>query len=315
VTSVGSILAGAFGLVRQHPLAVLVWGLLYVAAIAALLFAMRPYFQVYADLFSQLAAYAPDRQLKPEDLQPYMARLQAASGTLFLAEIGLFAFIMVLFTATQRAVLRPNERAFFFLRLGGDELRMIGLAFFFVVCLYIGSILAMLALLIVFGIIFAVVVASTSSPAIAGLILSVALLVLIGGTIYVEVRFSLAFPLTFMRRSFVVGEAWRLTKGRFWSLFGAYFAIALVYLVLASVLVAFAVAPFFLEMSQAGNTPGAFQLAVQHQMERFATINAANVGLCLGAVLLCGLTLALFGGAMARAVRDLVPDGEGGTAG
>ena len=39
------------------------------------------------------------------------------------------------------------------------------------------------------------------------------------------VKLSLSFPLTLLRRRFVIGEAWTLTKGRFWTLFGAYFMI------------------------------------------------------------------------------------------
>ena len=80
-----------------------------------------------------------------------------------------------------------------------------------------------------------------------------------GAMIYAEVRLSLAFPLTFMRRSFVIGEAWRLTRGRFWTLFGAYFIIGLVYMVLAGILFCFAFGPFFSEVAQGPNSPEAIR--------------------------------------------------------
>jgi hypothetical protein len=305
MTSVGSILGGAFGLVRRHPVSVLIWGLLYMAAIAGLLFAIRPLFAVDADLFSQQLAAGADKPLTPQDLQPYMARFQSAGGILFLSEIGLFAFVMIVFTATQRAVLRPAERGFAYLRIGGDELRLIGLGLFLAVCIYIASILAMLAMMIVVGIAFAITLAATGSPVVGILLLSIALLVLIGATIYAEVRLSLAFPLTFIRRSFVIGEAWQLTKGRFWTLFGAYFVIGLVQMVLATILFIFAFAPLISELAQGGNTPEAIQLAFQHQMERFVVVDARNVTLWLGATLLSGLGIALFG-AVATAARDLL---------
>ena len=76
----------------------------------------------------------------------------------------MFAVMMVLFTATQRAVLRPAERGFAYLRVGGDELRMIGLGFVLAVCLSIGMFVALLALMIVVGIVFAITMAATGSP-------------------------------------------------------------------------------------------------------------------------------------------------------
>jgi len=135
-----------------------------------------------------------------------------------------------------------------------------------------------------------------------------------GATIYAEVRLSLAFPLTFVRRNFVIGEAWRLTKGRFWTLFGAYFVIWLLVMVLMAILVGLAVAPFFSELAQGGNTPEAARLAFQHEMEQFARVDAANVGFALGGALVSGLAIALFGGAVAIAARDLLPDEQGAPA-
>jgi hypothetical protein len=140
----------------------------------------------------------------------------------------------------------------------------------------------------------------------AALLVCIGFLVLMAGTIYVEVRISLAFPLTFVRRNFIIGEAWRLSRGRFWTLFGAYFLIVLIHVALATLLFAFAFAPFFSELAQGGDAPEAVQLAVQHQFARFATIDATNAGLLLGAALLCGLGIALFGGAVATAARDLL---------
>ena len=311
VTSVGSILGGAFGVVRRNPLAVLVWGVLYVAAIGLLFVAMRPIFAVYSEIFSQALARGGKQPLTPEDLRPYMDRAQSAGAIAFLAEIGIFSFLMVLVSASQRAVLRPLDRGFAYLRVGGDELRLIGLGIFLMVCLGIGMFLAMLAGLIVVGITLAIAAAVGASPAFVGLLLLAQYCLLMGATIYAQVRLSLAFPLTFLRRTFVVGEAWRLSNGRFWTLFGAYFLIALIYMALALVLMGFALAPFFSEVAANPSSPDAFHLALQHQAERFSTLDATNAGLLLGFVLLAGFSIALFGGAMATAVRDLVGDEMG----
>jgi len=311
MTSVGSIVGGAFGLVRRHPLSVLVWGLLYMAVLLALGLAMRPVFLVYSELFSQLMANGAGKPLPPEVLQPYVARMQAAGGIVFLAEIAVFAVLMAVFTATQRAVLRPTERGFAFLRVGMDELRMIGVGMILAIGLSIGMFVALLALAIVVGIVFAITMAATGSPVIGIALFAIAYFVLLGAMIYAHVRFSLAFPLTFMRREFAIGEAWRLTKGRFWTLFGAYFTIGLLYMVLALILFTFAFGSFFSELAQAGNSPETVQLAFQNQVALFSSINPTSVSLLIGGVLLGGLTMALVGGAVATAARDLAPDGEG----
>jgi hypothetical protein len=218
---------------------------------------------------------------------------------------------MILFTATQRAVLRPAERSFFFLRFGGDELRLMGLAFFLMVCIGIGMFVAELVLIIV----IAIIAVTTGSAVFTGLLGLVAFCVLMCATIYVEVRFSLVFPLSFVRRNFIIGEAWRLSKGRFWTLFGAYFVIMLLYMVLAAILFGVAAAPFISELSQAPVTPEALQLALEHQMERFAEPSPYSLGLVLGTALLGGLAIALFGGAAATAARDLLAGDPALTAG
>ena len=248
------------------------------------------------------------KPLNPEALQPYMARMQSAGGIVFLAEIGMFAVMMVLFTATQRAVLRPAERGFAYLRVGGDELRLIGLGFVLAVGLSIGMFVALLALMIVVGIVLAITMAATGSPVVGILVFSIDYIILIGAMIYAEVRLSLAFPLTFMRRSFVIVEAWRLTSGRFWTLFGAYLILGLVYMVLAGILFFFVFAPFFSAVAQGPNSPEAIQLAFQNQAALLSTVNATSATLLLGGALLSGLTMALFGGAVATAARDLAPD-------
>jgi hypothetical protein len=306
MTSVGSILGGAFRLVRDHPLAVLVWGLIHGAAFVALFFALRPLFLVYADLISAMLAQqvsaAPGKPPDLQVMQPFIARMQAAAGIVFLAEIGMFALLMILFTASQRAVLRPAERSFFFLRVGGDELRLIGLAFFLAVCLGIAFFIVEMVLIIL----VVIIAVASGSPAATGLLALIAFCVMMGATIYFQVRFSLAFPLSFVRRNFIIGEAWRLSKGRFWTLFGAYFVLGLVYMLLAAILFGVAAAPFVSELSQAPVTPDTVRLAVQHQIERFMEPSPYSLGLVVGNALLGGLAIALFGGAVATAARDLL---------
>ncbi len=304
--SVGSILGGAFRLVRDHPLAVLVWSLIQGVAFVALFFALHPLFQVYADFVSAILSKqivaAPGKPPDLQALQPLIARMQAAAGIVLLAELGLFALLMILFTATQRAVLRPAERGFFYLRLGGDEFRLMGLAFVLAVCLGIGMFIAEFVLVIL----VLIVAFATGSGAVTGVLVLALVCALMCAILYAEVRLSLAFPLSFVRRNFIVGEAWRLSKGRFWTLFGAYFILWLLYALLAAILFGIAAAPLISELSQAPVTPEAIQLAFQHQLARAVALDPVFIGVILGSALLGGLMLALFGGAVATAARDLL---------
>ncbi|MBV9882970.1 MAG: hypothetical protein JO276_08185 [Sphingomonadaceae bacterium] len=177
-----------------------------------------------------------------------------------------------------------------------------GLGFILVVCLYIGMFVAML----VMGIVVAIVAVATGSPAALATLLVVFGLILMCGTLYAEVRISLAFPLSFVRRDFIIGEAWRLSRGRFWTLFGAYFVLALLYSVLASLLLGLAIAPLVSELTQASQSPDAIRAAFQHELELVTGPSAVGIAVWLGFALLGGLALALFGGAVATAARDLL---------
>ena len=53
---------------------------------------------------------------------------------------------------------------------------------------------------------------------IPALLLSAAIFCL---AVWLQVRLSLVFSLTFLRRKFIIGDSWELTRGRLWSLFAA----------------------------------------------------------------------------------------------
>ena len=126
------------------------------------------------------------------------------------------AYYAVLYSAIYRGLLRPEEGGPGFLRLGGDELRLLG-ALVLVALLYFGVILAGSILL---GVISAA--AGLAGGPLAGLVAVIGVLALLVGIVIFAVRFSLALPATFAERRIRVFESWRLTKGRFWPLLGAY---------------------------------------------------------------------------------------------
>jgi hypothetical protein len=149
----------------------------------------------------------------------------------------------VLYAAMNRAVLRPQEGRFGYLRLASDELRQLGL---FAVFLGLG-IIAYAVVILVMAVVVVVVALAGGGTDGAGfaLALAIALPAIICGVVYLAVRLSLASPLTFDTRKIDPMAAWRLTRGRFWPLLGTYFiafALSIVVVVLTFAIAAAAVA-------------------------------------------------------------------------
>jgi hypothetical protein len=147
---------------------------------------------------------------------------------LFLAGLVLNA---VLYAAMNRAVLRPAESRFGYLRLAADELRQLGLFAMFAglgVAAYIAMLFVAMVLVVVIGLIAGESVALTLS-------LAVMLPAIICAFVFLAVRLSLASPMTFETRRINLVSAWRLTQGRFWPLLGTYliaFSLSVVVIVL-----------------------------------------------------------------------------------
>ena len=115
-------------------------------------------------------------------------------------------------SAVNRAVLRPSNSAFGYLRLSLDEIRTLFvrvgvsliIAAIYMICIILIAVLA--GLLGAFG-------------ALIGLIAFFAMLALIT---VIAVRLSLSVSASFAEKRFAFDLSWALTKGRFWPLFGIY---------------------------------------------------------------------------------------------
>jgi hypothetical protein len=292
MVSAGSIIEGAFRLIRERPMAVAIWGLLYMLSAVGMTFVMRP-------VIAMQAAAMTNPQLA-------VANMPAMFGRLFLMEFAILVLFVVLMTAAQRAVLRPGEQGFAYLRIGMDELRMLALALILIVLFYVGFIVVAVVLALVVGGVAAAAGGFAAVP-----IGIVAVLLLLGALVWLEVRLSLAFPLTLLRRKIVIGESWRITRGRFWTLFAAYFAIFLIVATLSVVVGLAATGSYIADMIRNAGNPEAMQQVAQAQMARqFGSITLLTViGWILSAIV-GAVSIALGGGAVATAVRELVADEE-----
>ena len=292
MTSIGSIVGGAFGSVLRRPLAVLVWGLVYIAVTVGFALVMRPMLTAQSAMMA--GGPRPDPQL-------LAANMQMVMGPLLLAEILFFVVVVVLFAAAMRAVLRPEAPGFAYLRLGMDELRLLGLGIVLAVGFYIAFLIVFLLLALVVGLIAGI----SHSVGVAVVLGVAAFVALFGATFFLQVRLSLSFPLTLLRGRIIVGEAWRLSQGRFWTLFGGYLVVWLVNMVLFGLVAAFTFGPYLSELAQGGLSPQAVREAMQHQMARAQVIDAMVILGWVLSGLVGGFGIATFGGAVATAARDL----------
>ncbi|TMJ18642.1 MAG: hypothetical protein E6G92_02025 [Alphaproteobacteria bacterium] len=290
--TVGTIVGGGFRLVRDKPVAVLVWCLCYMAAMAVMSLAMGRTFGAMASAGKDPAAA--------------MAQMSSTMGTFLLVEFGMMILFVVLFTATQRAVLRPEQSGFAYIRVGMDELKMFALAFVLLILLYVGMLIVGIVGAIIIG-----VVAVAAGPAAMGVSMIVLFCALIALAIWFEVRVSLMFPLTLMTGNIAIGEGWRLSKGRFWALFGGYLVVGLILLVLWIGVMAATMGPYLAALSRIGSDPLAMQQAMQAQMAEYASITPQSILRLALSGLVGGLGMALIGGAVATAAKELTTDREG----
>lgn len=147
----------------------------------------------------------------------------------FFVLFGLLALLVLgslLFTAAYRAFLHPHEHRFGYIRFSGDEVRFAALIVLWVALSVGGS----FVIAFVTGLLAAL---GSALPAILKffyvLILMVAAL---GAFVYPLVRLSFSMPMTMQDRHIRLLESWKLTRGRFWPLFWAYFLTAVLILLL-----------------------------------------------------------------------------------
>jgi hypothetical protein len=142
-------------------------------------------------------------------------------GPLFVLQFVVFlAYYAIGYATIDRAVLRPSETRFAYLRLGSDELRQLGLMLL-IFAVGIGAYIAFLIVGVIVGTIGFLVLRSLS-PALGGLAIFVGFLAALCGFIFVGTRLSLASAITFATRRVDLFSSWSLTRGKFWPMFATY---------------------------------------------------------------------------------------------
>lgn len=196
-----------FRVVRRKPVLVLLWGAVYLAMFLVM-------FGVGSGSFARIMtlAQAAEQSAEPS-LEDVRQLAMAYVGLSWLAPVGLVV-AAVLSAAVARAVLRPAEDAWGYLRLGKDELRVMAVSVVISVMLGLASAIGF----VVIGTIAHL--GGASGQAVMFLIALLLGLGLVALLIWAAVRLSLAVPMTLDRGRIVILESFKATRGHFWPLLG-----------------------------------------------------------------------------------------------
>jgi len=196
-------------------------------------FGLILFFVAYAMVFGGTAFALMSAQGDPEVA---VSALEGNIGIIALAYVLILPLMLLFYAVFEAAFQRRYLRSDGFkLRLGGDEWRLFVVYliwFAFYILLYVFAI----ALVAGFG---GGLAGVNENPAGIGIGLTLAVLVAMGAWIYFAVRFSPAAALTIRDRAIRFQSAWRVTRGRFWTMLGVYLlmlvAAMVVYLIVLAV--------------------------------------------------------------------------------
>jgi hypothetical protein len=137
--------------------------------------------------------------------------------------------------ACLRWMIHGETGGVFGLSLGADTWRVY-LGYW--IWLFLGIVVYLVVFMLMFGMIGGVVVAAQGNPEAAGPgALVGALVMVVAGLafLWLTVRLAPAAATSVARRRFAFFDAWKVSKGRFWALFGAFLLLILMYFVLCIV--------------------------------------------------------------------------------
>jgi len=251
-----------FAFVRRKPRAVAIWAI--VLLVVSMGFSALVLSQ-FGPLLDRLATVPPETLQDPVKAVAIYRQLLPVEGDAFLFAL---VFYPIVFSAMNRAVLRPAESRFGYLRLGGDELRQLGLMVSFIV-LGIGAIFVVTIGVTILSVIVGLLTHVASNNDGLTLLSVVAVyLIMLGLVVTVGVRLSLASAQTFATRRIDIFGSWALTKDRFWPIFGAYvlatilaiIVVLLGYVILVAVMAMTGGVGQLVNVAAPGHSPQAYSL-------------------------------------------------------
>ncbi len=304
--SVSGAATSGFGVIGREPLAVLTWGLLILLVLvlpfAGLGWALVPDF---AAIFKTAASGQGSPDADPEMLNRIM-RMQSKMMLFNLVSwLGGTLAKAVIAAAVFRIILEPEQKGFAYLRLGAQELWLALVFLVMGVLAYIVCMAAVFMVAILAGLAYVAGAMSNPQAGVAACIL-VAILAGVaatGAVVWAMLRLSMAGPMSFSQRKFLLFESWSFTRGQAWPLLGMVLLLGLI--VIALEIVVYGVAAVGILAFGAGLLP-MFQGLADQPPEAWARVLWPFVAvIAVVGALLAGPALALVFAPWASAYRDL----------
>ncbi|WP_022696629.1 hypothetical protein [Euryhalocaulis caribicus] len=183
--------------------------------------------------------------------------MTSVGGWALLGVLGVL-FSYVASYMVQGAILRPLTReggngGNLGLKIGMDELRL-----FLLSLLFAAGLMAIYLAIFIVGMVLGLAAGLIGQATETGGVLSIAAIILVTisalcALLYFSVRLSPIFAAAVGERRFAIAEAWRMTRGRFWEIFGAY---VLAFLLTIAFAFAIWIAAFILMVSLAISMEG-----------------------------------------------------------
>ncbi|OYW28934.1 MAG: hypothetical protein B7Z44_06495 [Caulobacter sp. 12-67-6] len=188
---------------RRHPVVVLAW--------AGFSLVMLPLLGLLAKIVlseqDRMNLALRQSSADPREILDFVSRLGGVMVLLIMLALVLGA---ILSGAIMRSVLHPDERRFAYLRLGREELRLLGVSLI--------AWAAALMVTIIPGGVLALGTALLAGTPVAGWFTFLGGLTVIGLSTWVAVRLSLLAPHAFLSGHIDPRAAWLVTHGQFWRL-------------------------------------------------------------------------------------------------
>ncbi|WP_427792732.1 hypothetical protein [Brevundimonas diminuta] len=197
-----------FRLARRAPMAILAWAAAYIVFFAV-------FFAVAGGSLVNIINLAQQIEQSAEpSIDELMVVFRAYGAMMILALPLSLLFSAVLTAAVARSVIRPQDKGFGYLRLGRDELRILGAS--------------LIVALLMFGVVMIGTTVVSALIGLAGLMSApflvlpavLAGLALAAACVWLAVRLCLVAPMTFAEQKIAIRESWAMTRGRFWPLLG-----------------------------------------------------------------------------------------------
>jgi hypothetical protein len=275
MVTIGSIWGGTFRFVRGNLRSALVWGCIIVLMSLVSTLVMGPFYQARLEGMQTGAPSAPN-----------------FGAVLIPTVVGIVVFT-ILWAAVFRAALFPEQSRFAYMRAGMDELRLLGT----LLALFVGGYLVSIIVgAIVIGIAYAIG---------GGIVAAVLGLICFCAIIWAAIRISPAGPMTILQRKVVIGPAWRITRGAFWRLFGAYALLAIVFIIVYGLVFALQFGAILNDMLRPADPEAAARVALW-QADHYAHFSIWSLIVAVVTGLLGGFALAFHAGMTAVATEQLL---------